>query len=651
MFTRRYNPFLLLALTLAPLGCSATGTRDNDFTPIVSEKARPLSDEDARTASVFPDRLEFPLESQSWLSGITAGDVLVSDHDFGFLRLVTSLENTPKAIVVYTEPAELTDIVEQGATEIVVDYATLEPAAAGGFPGASPQAMTGDPFIFTHNFDGQVVSLGDGVNARFTKGSISFKPSLDIGLSIKERSIVEAHALANGAFMSDLEVEVEGAWPVNITKEVEIWRSPTFKVRLPPIGFVPVACTAWLAVKAGFTFDAKGQMKVTLGQSFDFDGQMGVRYTNYGGWEKVWSFQPNWVPQTPTLGAAVQVDAKGYLGGALNIGFFAGPKILGVDLAGTGGSIEIAAKPYLRLQYDSNQPPPGWGLYSGFQLEATPSLKILHQSLYENTFTLYKMETLRLPEEGANEPAPVDSGNCSDGQEDGVETGVDCGGQCAANCGVGGECVIDEDCTTGACVNGECSSANCDNAIQDADEMGVDCGGSCPECSGGACQDSSDCASGNCVNGACEASLDCYDGVQNGTETDVDCGGNCDPCYGDVPANCFDGELSGDEEQIDCGGSCEPCQGGGGGTCDGTGDCNTCAACAEQGSCADFTSACSANPDCVNLANCVYACVDSQCVSDCYATYPGGDPDFTDYDTCVTCSACFNDCGGANICL
>lgn len=643
MITRR-NPFVLLALLVLPLGCSASGTRDNDFTPIISDKAHPLADDDARYATVFPDRLEFPLTSQAWLDGVTPGDVLVSGYDYGFLRLVTSLENTATAIVVHTEDAELTDIVEQGASETVVDYASLEPASAGGFPKLSPQAKAGNPAEFSYNLEGNVYPLGDGVNARITKGTISFSPTLDIGIFIQKKRVVEAYALARGVFASELEVEIEGALPVNITKEVEITKLPAVKVPLSIVG-IPITCTAWLAVKAGFTFDAKGQMKVTLAQSFDFNGEMGVRYTPDGGWEKVWAFEPNWVPQPPTLGASVQVNAKGYLSGALNLGFYAGPKLLG-----TGGRVEVIAKPYLRAEYDSNQPPPGWGLYSGLQVDATASLEVIHKTLAKTTLSIYNKESLQLPAQGSNDPAPVNEGNCSDGQEDGVETGVDCGGQCATDCTMGGGCVTDDDCTSTACVNGECVSANCDNGIQDADETGVDCGGSCPACSGSSCVDSSDCVSGNCVDGACEASLDCFDGVQNGTETGVDCGGECDPCYGDVPANCFDGELSGDEEQVDCGGSCEACQGGGGGTCDGTGDCNTCVACAENGMCADVASTCWANPDCVNLANCFYACQDQACADNCFAMYAAGDPDFSNYDSCVTCSACYNDCGGVNVC-
>lgn len=105
-----------------------------------------------------------------------------------------------------------------------------------------------------------------------------------------------------------------------------------------------------------------------------------------------------------------------------------------------------------------------------------------------------------------------------------------------------------------------------------------------------------------------------------------------------------------DETDVDCGGSCEPCPGDDGGTCDGTGDCNACTTCAQNDPCANETNACSANPDCVNLLNCVYTCADQQCITDCYATYPAGDPDFTNYDSCVTCSACYNDCGGVNFC-
>ncbi|HVJ91810.1 MAG TPA: hypothetical protein VM580_18550, partial [Labilithrix sp.] len=554
MTIRRHKLFILAALVLLPLGCSATGSRSG-LDPIISDKARPLSDEEVRTAIVFEDRLEFPLESESWLDEVSPGDVLVSDHDAGFLRLVESIESKPDAVIVYTADAALTDIVEQGETETTVDFAALEPTSANGFPGLSPQA-TGDVLSFDVNLTGQVLDLGDGVTARIKNGFVSFKPSLDIKVAIDDSKPAEFRAIANGAFSSKLEVEIEGAWALHTTKEVTVWRSKDFRVPMPPIGWVPVSCMASLALKAGFTLDADGQVHVTLGQTFDFDGSMGVRYEQGTGWEKVRSFNPAWTPELPQMGADVQVQATGFLVGSLKVGFYGLTKALG-----TGGQLEISAKPSLRLSYSSSEPAPGWGLYGGIQVDATPSLQVLHTSLASTTLNLYKDERRLLPAADSNDAAPIDTGNCSDGEEDGLETAVDCGGACGP-CSMGDECVIDEDCVSGVCVSGECTSANCDNGVQDADETGVDCGGSCPECSGGSCQDAADCIGANCVDGVCEAPLDCYDNVQNGAETDVDCGGPCDPCYGDSPWNCYDGELTGDEEDVDCGGSCPPCDGG-----------------------------------------------------------------------------------------
>ncbi|MDI1483613.1 hypothetical protein [Polyangium sp. y55x31] len=646
MTIRKHTSFILAALVLLPLGCSATGSRSR-LEPIISDKARPLSDEEVRTALVFEDRLEFPLESESWLDEVTPGDILVSDHDAGFLRLVESIESKTDAIVVYTADAALTDIVEQGETETTVEFADLEPTSAHGFPGLSPQAA-GDLLSFDENLTGEVIDLGDGVTARITNGFVSFKPSFDIKLAIQDWKPVEFRAIANGAFSSNLQMEIEGAWALNTTREKTIWKSSAFRVPLPPIGGVPITCTASLTLKAGFTLDAAGQMHVTLGQTFDFDGSMGVRYERGSGWEKVRSFNPNWTPEVPQMGADVQVQATGYLVGALNVGFYGLTK-----WSGTGGELELSAKPSLRLSYASSEPAPGWGLYGGLQVDATPSLKVLHASLASTTLNLYKDERLLLPAAGSNDAAPIDTGNCADGQEDGLETAVDCGGTCAA-CNMGDGCVTDDDCASGACVSGECTSASCDNGVQDADETGVDCGGSCPECSGGACQDAADCVGANCVDGVCEAPLNCFDNVQNGAETDVDCGGPCDPCYGDSPWNCYDGELSGDEEDVDCGGSCPSCDGGGGGggggSCDGTGDCNKCATCADQGACSALLDTCLANPDCVGLSDCLSPCSDQTCVDDCYSTYPGGDSDLFAYQSCLICSECYDDCGGAGQC-
>jgi len=47
---------------------------------------------------------------------------------------------------------------------------------------------------------------------------------------------------------------------------------------------------------------------------------------------------------------------------------------------------------------------------------------------------------------------------CTDGAANGEETGVDCGGSVCPACGLGMPCVVDSDCTSGACSSGVCAA-------------------------------------------------------------------------------------------------------------------------------------------------------------------------------------------------
>jgi len=177
---------------------------------------------------------------------------------------------------------------------------------------------------------------------------------------------------------------------------------------------------------------------------------------------------------------------------------------------------------------------------------------------------------------------------CDDGIQNGDETDVDCGGSCPDGCDDGEMCLEGPDCTSKVCDpdDGTCTGRTCEDGVQNGDETGVDCGGdSCDPCPDGRdCVDDDDCDSGVCVDGMCVPPA-CDDGVQNGDETDVDCGGGtcpgcddgemclmgmdcmsmvCDPddmtC---TPPACDDGLQNGDETDVDCGGgTCPGCDDG-----------------------------------------------------------------------------------------
>ena len=142
--------------------------------------------------------------------------------------------------------------------------------------------------------------------------------------------------------------------------------------------------------------------------------------------------------------------------------------------------------------------------------------------------------------------------SCNDSIKNQDETDIDCGGSCP-KCEDGKNCSTDEDCISGWCFLGVCTSPSCSDGIQNQNETGIDCGGPCLPCTDGEpCLVDSDCISGWCYNGTC-MTPSCFDGIQNQNETGIDCGGPCLPCH------CFNGIKDEDETGIDCGGSCPPC--------------------------------------------------------------------------------------------
>lgn len=146
--------------------------------------------------------------------------------------------------------------------------------------------------------------------------------------------------------------------------------------------------------------------------------------------------------------------------------------------------------------------------------------------------------------------------NCGDCELNGSETDVDCGGDACPPCDPGAACSVDADCGAGSCQGQVCvpptphcepvdpDNPSCADCVMNGSETDTDCGGdACSPCElGGACVENVDCASGACASGACVTAQpgcqpvdpenpNCADCVMNGGETGVDCGGDaCAPC-------------------------------------------------------------------------------------------------------------------------
>ncbi len=83
-------------------------------------------------------------------------------------------------------------------------------------------------------------------------------------------------------------------------------------------------------------------------------------------------------------------------------------------------------------------------------------------------------------------------GNIMNGCEENLATSTNACGACGNACG------------SGWCDNGACRASNCANGVRDGNETDVDCGGSCGACAPClACARNADCSTGMCVNGQC----------------------------------------------------------------------------------------------------------------------------------------------------
>lgn len=196
---------------------------------------------------------------------------------------------------------------------------------------------------------------------------------------------------------------------------------------------------------------------------------------------------------------------------------------------------------------------------------------------------------------------------CENAKLDDGETDIDCGGRCERTCALTERCQQDADCSSRACIVGQCQSSRCIGtcgydclercnlgekcSVHEDCSTGYCFGSSGLSCSQGNCyceQSSCDfdqeCRSRSCISGRCVL-YRCDDGLRNGDESDIDCGGACPrrceatedcrlasdcsslSCVGGKCAvpTCFDGVRNGTEQLVDCRGSCPiPCRDGAG---------------------------------------------------------------------------------------
>jgi hypothetical protein len=278
------------------------------------------------SASPGGDTLRFSLGAEE-LKSIHVNDIIVSDRGQGLLRRVVEIRQSGSEITLLTDPAAITDAIEQGGisftrTLSVTDVRSFEPAAQGielTAGRAGPESFDiRVPDVVIYDHDGNLATTWDQVRA---DGDITLKIDFAFQMSIEHFSL--EHFLFQQTTDADSHLKLKSAIAlVSLDAKHEI-----AQFRFSPItfwiGVVPVVFTPVLKVNVG----ARG--KVSAQVEFEFTSHSQARYglscDAGSGWAPISEQSTTYEAVAPHLN--LECRAQGYFGPQLELMLYgvAGP--------------------------------------------------------------------------------------------------------------------------------------------------------------------------------------------------------------------------------------------------------------------------------------------------------------------------------------
>ncbi|MGZ3420775.1 MAG: hypothetical protein ACXVEE_23060 [Polyangiales bacterium] len=288
--------------------------------------------------AVLPGKLLFPKATHADVASKQAGDILVGEagtsaatpNKWGFLRKVVSVSDDGTNIVVTTEQANLTDVVQEGEFQATLDVPSLSPDD----PSAVTKTLSkkgGGP-IKLLDFSGKTLfassgsvevdagkTIGYDANVTLKTGTLDFTPTFDVGAKLKpglslKGLIKEAHAIATGQL--DAVAEIDASFKLTgdatgpdvaalIAKKVFKSSTTTIAehdIKLPSIklGFISIPAHAHFKADVVCDFKWGGETRVDVGGKASVKVSAGAKYDGSSitpVWEHSQSFEqigPTW---------------------------------------------------------------------------------------------------------------------------------------------------------------------------------------------------------------------------------------------------------------------------------------------------------------------------------------------------------------------
>lgn len=349
--------------------------------PIVPETTNVL---DAATGqhliSVSADGTSYTFDQNTAaLQKLAPGEIMVSAPTTaapnGFLRRVTAVNPVGGQVVVQTQTATLEDAIQQGEVSVAKRFSPADMTGLSTLPGVTlagaANTITGEGFFFEikdvvlYDKDGNPATTEDQVKA---KGSLALDPRVDFGMTIRDWTLQELHAI----FEETEEVELEFRMEAEVVKLEAKWEVAHLHLGtiLMFVGPVPIVFVVEMPIYL------RGDGKVTAGivtkvtQTATLAA--GLRYRDRT-WTPVASLNNNFTFEPPRL--SLNAEFKGYIDPPLSLLLY--------DVAGPFAGIT----PFVKLEADPHTTP-WWKLYGGLDATVGVKVTVMGRSLGDHTETV-----------------------------------------------------------------------------------------------------------------------------------------------------------------------------------------------------------------------------------------------------------------------
>ena len=227
------------------------------------------------------DQLAFDIQGQA--PAVEEGDILVNTVEPYFLKKVTRIvRQSQDEVVVETQPAALTEVVEKGTinARFSLDDGTRK--------AATPGAVQLDVIDFD-----KTATISSDVSVR-VHGEVDFDPEYEFVIDIDGSRLEAFRLVAEGEVQADVGFVLEAGSLYQDEHEWTVAQVPT-----PPftkvffIGLVPVVLTLQSEFSVGAAVDAEVAAALSAGAAVRKEMRLGVEFAN-GQWARVRGAAPIW---------------------------------------------------------------------------------------------------------------------------------------------------------------------------------------------------------------------------------------------------------------------------------------------------------------------------------------------------------------------